>query len=123
MSVAHSQSVIGEAKRVDGADDSAGHAGPFQTRNDQDFAKDEVFKQNQPIADFAFTEKVATVFDDMLDRSVPFYGEMQRMIAEMAKDFAVDGTNVYDLGCSTGTTILNLNRSISKEVKFVGVDN
>ena len=28
------------------------------------------------------------------------------MIAEMAADFAVDGTNLYDLGCSTGTTFL-----------------
>ena len=34
--------------------------------------KDDVFKEPQPIADFVFGEKVATVFDDMLDRSVPF---------------------------------------------------
>jgi tRNA (cmo5U34)-methyltransferase len=66
---------------------------------------------------------VAVVFDDMLDRSVPFYREMQRMIAEMANDFAMDGTNIYDLGCSTGTTILNLNATISKRVRFVGVDS
>ncbi len=70
--------------------------------------KDEVFREPQPVADFNFGEKVAAVFDDMLDRSVPFYQEIQRMIAEMAADFAVDGTNIYDLGCSTGTTLLNL---------------
>ena len=85
--------------------------------------KDEVFKEAQPIADFAFGEKVAAVFDDMLDRSVPFYGEMQRMIAEMARDFAVDGTNIYDLGCSTGTTMINLNSVVPAGVKFIGVDN
>jgi len=85
--------------------------------------KDEVFKDAQPaIADFNFGEKVATVFDDMLDRSVPFYQEVQRMIAEMAVDFAVDGTNVYDLGCSTGTTLLNLDRTVSKGVRFIGID-
>lgn len=84
--------------------------------------KDELFKENQPVADFAFGEKVAAVFDDMLDRSVPFYQEIQRMIAEMASDFAVDGTNIYDLGCSTGTTIMNLGAVIEKNIRFVGVD-
>ncbi|MFO0793404.1 MAG: carboxy-S-adenosyl-L-methionine synthase CmoA [Candidatus Brocadiaceae bacterium] len=87
-------------------------------------SKDEVFKENMAnIADFAFGEKVASVFDDMLDRSVPFYRETQRMIVEMAGDFAVDGTNIYDLGCATGTTLLNLGQNIPNNVKFVGVDN
>ncbi|MCK6466978.1 MAG: carboxy-S-adenosyl-L-methionine synthase CmoA [Candidatus Brocadia sinica] len=74
------------------------------------------------IADFNFGEKVASVFDDMLDRSVPFYREIQRMIVEMAVDFAVEGTNIYDLGCSTGTTLLNLGQNIPGKVKFIGVD-
>jgi len=85
--------------------------------------KDEVFKDDQPVADFTFSNKVAAVFDDMVDRSVPFYQEMQRMIAEMAKDFAVANTNIYDLGCSTGTTMLNLDAAIGKKVKLIGVDN
>ena len=86
--------------------------------------KDEVFKEAQEaIADFAFGEKVATVFDDMLERSVPFYGEMQRMIAEMAADFATPGTNIYDLGCSTGTTILNLSPRVPRDVNFIGLDS
>ena len=74
------------------------------------------------VGDFNFGEKVASVFDDMLDRSVPFYQEMQRMIAEMAIDIATEGTNVYDLGCSTGNTLLSLDASVGKGVKFVGVD-
>ncbi|NUO08307.1 MAG: carboxy-S-adenosyl-L-methionine synthase CmoA [Candidatus Brocadia sp.] len=86
-------------------------------------SKDELFKSNMTtIADFNFGEKVASVFDDMLDRSVPFYREIQRMIMEMAADFAVEGTNIYDLGCSTGTTILNLGQNIPGKVKFIGVD-
>ena len=121
MSQAHSQSVIGGGQPLETPDDGPASVSLLR-RNDEDLAKDEVFKKDQPIADFAFTEKVASVFDDMLDRSVPFYSEMQRMIAEMADDFAVEGTNVYDLGCSTGTTILNLNAAISKKVKFIGVD-
>jgi tRNA (cmo5U34)-methyltransferase len=86
--------------------------------------KDEVYRENQEtIADFTFGEKVASVFDDMLGRSVPFYAEMQRMVAEMATDFAAPGSNVYDLGCSTGTTILNLAPHVGSDVKFIGVDN
>lgn len=86
--------------------------------------RDEVFKdQLSEIGDFAFGENVASVFDDMLDRSVPLYGEIQRMIVEMAKDFAVPGTNLYDLGCSTGTTLVNLHRQLDPTVRFIGVDN
>lgn len=86
-------------------------------------SKDKIFKENMAhIADFNFGEKVASVFDDMLDRSVPFYREIQRMIMEMAVEFAVEGTNVYDLGCSTGTTLLNLGQNIPAKVKLIGID-
>jgi tRNA (cmo5U34)-methyltransferase len=86
--------------------------------------KDEVFKEQiEAIADFKFGKKVASVFDDMLIRSVPFYEETQRMIAEMASDFVVKDTNVYDLGCSTGTTMLNLHPIVSPSAKFIGIDS
>ncbi len=85
--------------------------------------KDKIFSQPLAPADFEFGESVASVFDDMLGRSVPFYGEMQRMIAEMAADFAVEGTNIYDLGCSTGTTMLSLDTRVPKGIKFIGIDN
>src|SRR5437867_8246334 len=89
-----------------------------KTRTD----KDEVFREVETVADFTFGEKVASVFDDMLDRSVPFYQEIQRMIAEMATDFAVERTNIYDRGCSTGNTLLNLDATVGQGVKFIGVD-
>jgi len=86
-------------------------------------SKDDIFSNKlNSIGDFRFEEKVAAVFDDMLNRSVPFYQEIQRMIVELALDFATDGTNIYDLGCSTGTTLLNLNRNIGNKVKFIGID-
>ncbi len=69
--------------------------------------KDKLFRRKRHlVADFTFGKQTAAVFDDMLDRSVPFYGEIQRMIAEMAADLAVEGTNLYDLGCSMGNTFL-----------------
>ena len=84
--------------------------------------KDEVFKEQTLAADFKFSKKVADVFDDMVNRSVPFYAEMQRMIAELAANHALDGTNVYDLGCSTGTSFLLMDETISKDIRFVGID-
>jgi len=84
--------------------------------------KDNLFEENSEIGDFDFGEKTADVFDDMLDRSVPLYKELQRMIGEIAADFAVDGTNIYDLGCSTGITMNTLYNAIDKNVKFIGLD-
>jgi tRNA (cmo5U34)-methyltransferase len=73
------------------------------------------------VGNFAFDRETALVFDDMLNRSVPFYAEIQRMIGELAADFAVDGTNIYDLGCSLCTTFLHL-RQLEREVTFIGID-
>ena len=65
-------------------------------------AEDKLYLVPKPVVqDFTFGPETAAVFDDMLDRSVPMYGEIQRMIAELVGDFAVDGTNIVDLGCST----------------------
>ncbi|MGE0094691.1 MAG: carboxy-S-adenosyl-L-methionine synthase CmoA [Alphaproteobacteria bacterium] len=73
--------------------------------------------------DFTFDAKTAGVFDDMVSRSVPFYEEIQRMVCEIAADFAEPGTTLYDLGCSTATTLLALDRVVDPSVRFVGVDN
>jgi len=87
-------------------------------------SKDEVYlEQRAAVGDFVFDRSVALVFDDMVGRSVPFYEEIQRMIVEMARDFAVPGSAVYDLGCATATTLVNLHRALDPTVRFVGVDN
>jgi tRNA (cmo5U34)-methyltransferase len=86
--------------------------------------RDEVFREKytKP-SDFKFSSKVAGVFDDMVNRSVPFYEEMQRMVAELAADHAQPGTFIYDLGCSTGTTLLHMDQTVDEEIPFVGVDD
>jgi tRNA (cmo5U34)-methyltransferase len=85
---------------------------------------DQVFKDEiQKIADFKFGTTVATVFDDMVNRSVPFYGEMQRMMAEQAADYAKPGTDIYDLGCATGATLIGMNTSIAEDIRFIGIDD
>ncbi len=73
--------------------------------------------------DFRFDEKTAAVFDDMVNRSVPYYEEMQRMTGEVAIDFAVSGTNLVDIGCATGTTLFYLDKLIEPGVRFVGLDD
>ncbi|HEX8524653.1 MAG TPA: carboxy-S-adenosyl-L-methionine synthase CmoA [Tepidisphaeraceae bacterium] len=75
--------------------------------------------------DFSFNKQVTAVFDDMLDRSVPLYQEIQRMVAELVVDFAQPGTNVYDLGCSTCNPFLNIDKLMAPDadVRFVGVDD
>ena len=86
--------------------------------------EDKIFDSTEKSAlDFKFNKEVVTVFDDMVVRSVPFYIEMHRMIGELTNDYAVKNTNVYDLGCSTGTTLMNLDKMLPKEVNFVGIDN
>jgi len=89
----------------------------------EEINKDKVFdeKLTKP-SDFAFNEKVAGVFDDMVSRSVPFYHEMQRMTSELAARYAQPGTQVFDLGCSTGTTLLLMDKSVGEGVSFTGVD-
>jgi len=90
----------------------------------RDDGRDQLFSAEvSGASDFRFDQKTAAVFDNMVSRSVPFYEEMQRMTGELAADFAVDGTNLYDLGCSTATTLLYLDPVVSPGVRFVGVDN
>jgi tRNA (cmo5U34)-methyltransferase len=86
--------------------------------------KDEVFKDEiEKASDFKFGENVAKVFDDMVNRSVPYYGEIQRMVAELAADHAKEGTDVYDLGCSTGTTMIGMDTMVDQNIRFVGIDD
>src|SRR6185436_7889548 len=86
--------------------------------------KDKIFKKKKKlIQNFTFGKQTAAVFDDMLDRSVPFYREIQRMIGEISSDFAQKGTRLYDLGCSTANTFVMIDSMIPKEVTFVGVDD
>lgn len=89
-------------------------------------AADRLFAERREQArDFDFGAETAAVFDDMLDRSVPFYGELQRMTGELAADFATQGTSIYDLGCSTANTFLAIGAHLTpdRDVTFIGLDS
>ena len=85
-------------------------------------SKDRVFNHEQNIDDFQFSKAVAHVFDDMVNRSVPYYKEIQRMVEELAVSFAVPGTSLYDLGCATGRSLSILDKKLPESIQFVGID-
>lgn len=86
--------------------------------------KDEVFKgEIEKASDFKFGANVAKVFDDMVNRSVPYYGEIQRMMAELSADHAKEGSDVFDLGCSTGTTMIGMDTMVNSSIRFIGIDD
>lgn len=86
--------------------------------------RDQVFMEtNERASDFEFDDEVAEVFDDMISRSVPFYLEQQEMIKEVGKKFAIKSTNIYDLGCSTATTLINLCQEVDDSIHLIGYDN
>ncbi|MDQ1263184.1 MAG: tRNA (cmo5U34)-methyltransferase [Campylobacterota bacterium] len=72
---------------------------------------------------FEFDEEVAAVFDDMLERSVPFYKESQKLTLFFALKQLQDGGVVYDLGCSTATLLIALSKKIKKSATLIGLDN
>jgi tRNA (cmo5U34)-methyltransferase len=87
-------------------------------------SRDHVFASSATRAsDFEFNAEVAAVFDDMLVRSIPFYGEQQSIIREVAQKFYVPGTRVYDLGCSTASTLIALGNALGPGARLVGYDN
>ncbi len=72
---------------------------------------------------FEFDEEVAVVFDDMLQRSVPFYGESQKITEFFALKKLQEGGIMYDLGCSTATLLLNIRRKLTHNARLIGLDN
>ena len=88
---------------------------------------DDIFAAKQEeIKPFVFDESVSAVFDDMVTRSIPFYEEIHRICADMVLRFYKGEGKIFDLGCSTGTTIDILNRELKKidvPGTYIGVDN
>lgn len=84
--------------------------------------KDKVFKKS--IAKkFEFDEAVASVFDDMLSRSVPFYDDVHKLIISLILTEQKDTKSVLDLGSSTAKFLLDLHSKMSATMKLKGLDN
>lgn len=93
--------------------------------HDNAHARDLLF--SAPIAklgDWTFDERVAEVFPDMIQRSVPGYSNIISMIGMLAGRFVRPDSRVYDLGCSLGAATLSIRRNIQAPgCRIIAVDN
>ncbi|PIE57409.1 MAG: carboxy-S-adenosyl-L-methionine synthase CmoA [Desulfobulbus propionicus] len=86
--------------------------------------QDRLFATHAVAQDFSFTEQVADVFDDMLHRSIPCYEQVIQATADLLERRLKDNQVIYDLGCSTGSTLLALSRRLAhRQLRYVGMDN
>ena len=66
---------------------------------------------------------MAAVFDDMLQRSVPFYKESQNITQFFVQKHLQEGGLLYDLGCSTASLLLAIHRKLPYQAHLIGLDN
>jgi len=90
--------------------------------------EDKVFSEElTSIRPFEFNEKVAHVFDDMAERSIPFYKEVQKMVTGLALTFFQEGSTIYDLGSSTATTMSLISQGMKDhridDYNIIGIDS
>lgn len=87
--------------------------------------KDTIYRsRDEPVKPFEFNKRVADVFPDMIERSVPGYPLIISMIGVMADDYVQDSSNVYDLGCSLGAVSLAIQQGLkNKKCSIKAIDN
>ena len=91
----------------------------------EDSRKDTIFNEyRERVSDFVFDEKVAAVFDDMIQRSVPGYATVIGMTKVFAEHYAQANSMLYDLGCSKGGSTLAMRKGVAADgCKIIAVDN
>lgn len=73
---------------------------------------------------FTFSEAVASVFPDMISRSVPGYTTVISMTGVLAARHARPNSNIYDLGCSWGASLLSVAKEPAcQNCELIGIDN
>ncbi len=72
---------------------------------------------------FEFDETVAAVFDDMLNRSVPYYQEVLDLIVRLILSREEENLRVLDLGSSTARLLLELHNASKGKMRLQGIDN
>jgi tRNA (cmo5U34)-methyltransferase len=79
-----------------------------------------------PKKDFSFGD-IAAAFDDHIGRSIPGFREV--LLPECVRQsprFVQRGTNVYDIGCSTGHMLKQVrraNQAARPNVDYIGIDS
>tara|TARA_R110000764_G_scaffold52161_2_gene113611 strand:+ start:7732 stop:8403 length:672 start_codon:yes stop_codon:yes gene_type:complete len=72
---------------------------------------------------FNFNNFKPTEFQDHINRSVPNIKGMYDIIPIIVENFSVKGTNVYDIGCSTGYLLNEIaTYNSTSELSYIGYD-
>jgi tRNA (cmo5U34)-methyltransferase len=74
--------------------------------------------------DFTFAHRDEG-FDNHIDLSIRHYSTLHDDIVKMSKYFVEEGTNVVDIGCSTGKTLNSMyeqNKDFAPDVWYQGID-
>lgn len=92
--------------------------------NQNNSQKDRIFAEKMLPGDFVFDAKVVSVFEDMINRSVPGYSTIINMIGVLAERYCQECSNIYDLGCSLGGATLAAAKRVScQQYAIIAVDN
>lgn len=75
-------------------------------------SNDRIYETDEGREPFRFDDKVAAVFPDMLQRSIPGYAASIEAIGSLAARYVRPGTHCYDLGCSLGAATLAMRQAI-----------
>ena len=87
-------------------------------------SKDQIYLHEQIHQEFVFDETVASVFSDMIERSVPGYATIISMIGMLAEQYQQANARFYDLGCSLGAGSIAMQHHISKQgCEIIAIDN
>ena len=88
-------------------------------------SKDNIYATPQlSIAGFRFDRAVASVFPDMIKRSVPGYETIIAMTGTLAERYVQSGSRCYDLGCSLGASTIAMCHHIPHDnCQIIAMDN
>jgi len=73
-------------------------------------------------ARWEFDSEVATVFDEMLERSIPQYQTMRNAVFELGRRYVRPGTAIVDLGCARGEALAPFVREFGHRNAYVGLE-
>lgn len=70
-----------------------------------------------------FNNEVTKIFDDHVRKSVPWYDEFHKNIANISVYYSQTNSNIIDIGTSTGT-LINIIReyNLNRKINYIGID-
>ena len=85
--------------------------------------RDNIFATKQErVGDFVFDETVASVFPDMIRRSVPGYPSIVSAVGMLTRRYAQENTCLYDLGSSLGACAMEMAGNAPDNTRVIGID-